>query len=261
MKALRSALIWLAIVLLIALWVPLLTVIRLFDRDPVRYRTGRWFRRLGCAMTRVNPFWKVHIEGIEHVTDPRNPYVVVSNHQSMADIPVISCLPWEMKWVAKESLFRMPVVGYLMRLSGDIPVRRGDPQSREDVFRRAAWYLRHRCSVMFFAEGTRSRDGRVLPFKSGAFRLAIEEQVPVLPLAIDGAYRCLPKHGWQFMECEVIHLAVLPPVETRGLTLEDESHLREKVRQMIIRQIATWRGVSPEEVDACVGNKRPANEV
>jgi len=255
MTALRSIFIWLALILLIALWVPLLTLIRLFDRDPVRYRTGRWFRRLGCAMTKVNPFWKVRIEGVERVSDPRNPYVVVANHQSMADIPVISCLPWEMKWVAKEVLFRTPVVGYLMRLAGDIPVRRGDPESREHVLERAAWYLRHRCSVIFFAEGTRSRDGRIQPFKRGAFELAIREQVPVLPLAVDGAYRCLPKHGWQFEACEVIHLAVLPPVDTHGLTLEDEPRLREEVRQMIIRHIAAWRGVSPEEVDAMVGNK------
>ena len=77
----RSVWIWTAIILLIIFWFPLLALIRLFDQDPVRYRTGRWFRRLGVAMAKVNPAWKVEVAG-EHIENPRNPYIVVSNAAS-----------------------------------------------------------------------------------------------------------------------------------------------------------------------------------
>ena len=247
--ALRSIWVWTAIVLLIVAWLPLLAVVRLFDRDPAHYRTGRWFRRLGMLMTKVNPAWKIDISGATP-EDPRLPYVVVSNHQSMADIPIISCLPWEMKWVAKAELFKLPVVGWMMRLADDIPVDRGDKMSRARVLVRARQVLRDRCSVMFFPEGTRSRDGRVLRFTEGAFRLAIKEQVPILPLAIEGTQDALPKHDWRFGIVSGIHLKVFRPLPTDGLTAADADRLRDEVRAAIIDQIATWRGVPPAQVDA-----------
>jgi 1-acyl-sn-glycerol-3-phosphate acyltransferase len=87
MDTVRSALIWAAIVGLIVIWLPLLAVVRLFDRDPARYRTGRFFRQLGVAMTRVNPYWNIELEG-HFPEDPRRPFVVVANHQSIGDIAV-----------------------------------------------------------------------------------------------------------------------------------------------------------------------------
>ncbi|NBC18637.1 MAG: 1-acylglycerol-3-phosphate O-acyltransferase [Bacteroidetes bacterium] len=247
--ALRSLWVWTAIIVLIVVWLPLLALVRLFDRDPARYRTGRWFRRLGMAMTKVNPAWQIEILGTT-VENPRNPYVVVSNHQSNADIPIISCLPWEMKWVAKIELFKLPFAGWMMRLAEDIPVDRGDKMSRARVLVRARRVLRDKCSVMFFPEGTRSRDGRVLRFTDGAFRLAIKAQVPILPLAIDGTQNALPKHDWRLGDVSRIRLKVFPPIPTEGLTAADADRLRDEVRDQIIAQIATWRGVSPADVDA-----------
>jgi 1-acyl-sn-glycerol-3-phosphate acyltransferase len=249
MNAVRSALIWSAIVGLVVGWLPLMVVSRLLDRDPARYRTGYLFRRLGAAMTRVNPYWDVRLEG-DFPSNPRRPYVVVSNHQSLGDIPVVSRLPWEMKWVAKAELWRLPVAGWMLRLAGDIPVRRDDPASRAAVLPRAAAVLRNRCSVMFFPEGTRSRDGRVRRFQAGAFRLAIEAGVPVLPLAVDGTREAIPKHGWKFGRKIVARVGVLPPVETAGRQPEDAAALAEEVRQRIVARIAAWRGVHPADVDA-----------
>ena len=248
MRAVHSALAWAALLLLIVVWLPLLAVVRLLDRDPAHYTTGRLFRFLGGLMTRVNPAWRVTRTGALP-SDPRHPYVVVANHQSNADIPVISTLPWEMKWVAKASLFRLPVAGWMMRLAGDIPVDRGDMRSRAEVVRRAKSVLAQRCSVMFMPEGTRSKDGRVRAFQDGAFRLAIEAGVPVLPLAIDGTAGALPKHGWRFGEVDV-RLHVFDPIPTAGLALTDAPALRERARQAIVAQIAAWQGVSPEVVDA-----------
>ncbi len=246
---LRSAWIWFATVSLILLWLPLLATIRVFDRDPVHYRTGRWFRRLGVAMTVVNPSWRLHISG-EHISDPRRPYIVVSNHQSYADIPLISHLPWEMKWLAKVELFRLPVVGWMLRMAGDIPVDRKNRRQGATVLTMAAHALRHKCSVMFFPEGTRSLEGNVHRFNEGAFRLAITLGVPILPLAVEGSRNCLPKHSWKFGKPTDIYLKVLPPFETAQLNAKDASWLCEKVRQAIIHQIAAWRNVSPMEIDA-----------
>lgn len=246
---LRSIWAWLAISFLVVAWLPLLAAIRVFDRDPAHYRTGYWFRRLGRAITRVNPAWKVIVSGYR-VEDPRRPYVVVSNHQSFADIPVISCLPWEMKWVGKAELFRIPVVGWMMRLAGDLKLERGNAHSGMKVLLGARDYLRKNCSVIFFPEGTRSRDGSVGEFSEGAFRLAIKEQVPILPLAVEGTRDALLRDSWRFGPASVIRVGVLPPIETAGLMKEDTRRLTKDVRERIIRQIDAWRELHPDHEPA-----------
>lgn len=240
MIMIRSLWTWTAVTVLIVVWLPLLAVVRLIDRDPARYRTGLWFRRLGCLLTRVNPSWRVTVSGVR-IEDPRRPYLVVSNHQSLADIPVISCLPWEMKWVAKEELFRLPVVGWQMRLAGDIEVNRSDSRSGARALMAARAYLQKHCSVMFFPEGTRSRDGSVGRFSEGPFRLAIKAQVPVLPLVIEGTRDALPKHSWRFGEPSTIRLSVLQPVSTAALSPNDAAALTAQVRQRIEEELAAWR--------------------
>ncbi|MFQ5571174.1 MAG: lysophospholipid acyltransferase family protein [Rhodothermales bacterium] len=248
---LQSIWTWSAIMVLIVLWLPLLVVVRTFDRDPARYRTGRWFRRLGMLITKVNPAWKIEISG-ETIDNPRLPYVVVSNHLSNADIPIISCLPWEMKWVAKAELFKLPVSGWMMQLAGDIPVDRKSKMSRAKILVVAREVLRKKCSVMFFPEGTRSRDGRVYRFTDGAFHLAIKTQVPVLPLVMDGSQNALPKHSWKFGKADEVRLKVLPPVPTTGLTLADTASLREQVRARIIAQLAAWRHMTSDALDGTI---------
>lgn len=247
LSALRSAWIWLSIVFLILLWLPLLALIRLFDRDPVAYRTGKWFRRLGVAMTVVNPAWRLEISG--GMSPERKACIVVSNHLSMADIPLISHVPWEMKWVGKEELFRLPVIGWLMKLSRDIPVDRNDRRSGARMLLRVLNTLEHNCPVMFFPEGTRSPDGFLGKFNDGAFQIAIKAQVPVLPLVIDGSRDCLPKKSWKFGPPATIRLHALDPIPTAGLTSADAPALRDNVRGLIARQIAEWRNVDVAAVD------------
>lgn len=251
-NSIRSAGIWTATVLLIIMWVPFLAVIRLFDPDPVHYRTGRWFRRLGKAMTRINPFWKLDISG-HKPANPHQALVVVCNHQSMADIPLISNLPWEMKWLAKVELFRLPLVGWMMRMAGDIPVDREAKGRRSNAVIHAFSYIKQECPVMFFPEGTRSNDGRVHRFTDGAFLLAIKAGCPVLPLAIEGSRECLPKNSWRFGQLNNIHIKVMKLVDTKGMTKQDIPVLRDRIRNMIIRQIAEWRGIEPALVDGLNG--------
>ncbi len=247
----RSLITWTTAAILIVAWLPLLAVSRLLDRDPVRYRTGYLFRRLGKALTRINPAWTLRISG-ETITDPRRPYVVVCNHQSLADIPLISNLPWEMKWMGKKELFDLPVIGWMMHLSADIFVDRKSARSGAQALIRAQNVLAQKCSVMIFPEGTRTLDGRVRPFADGAFHLAVRAGVAILPLVIEGSFNCIPKHSWKFGEPSEIRLKILPPVETAGLTTDDVPTLRERIRQMIIDQVAAWRSVPAVDVDGAL---------
>ncbi|MCC7438318.1 MAG: 1-acyl-sn-glycerol-3-phosphate acyltransferase [Armatimonadetes bacterium] len=256
MRILKSIWIWLSSVALLTLWLIPVGVARLFDRDPARYRTGRVLRRLAPILVAINPMWKLRIEG-EFVTDPRRPYMVVSNHQSFADIPFITTVPWEMKWFAKAELFNIPVLGWLMRLAGDIPVDRHDRRRAAQALIHAARFLRDRCSVIIFPEGTRSLDGRVGGFSDGAFLLAVREGLPILPIAIDGSGDCLPKNTWIFGQPRTVQVAVLPAIPTAGLTSNDVGALRDGIRQQIIAQIATWRGVPAGSVDG-LANEQPA---
>ncbi len=252
--------VWFAIGTLIVAWIPIMLVARLLDRDPALYNTGLTLRWLGRAMTYVNPFWDIELEG-SFPENPRNPYVVVSNHFSQADPPIISHVPWEMKWVAKKSLFKLPAAGWLLQLSGDISVDRRDKRSRARVLETSASYLQHDCSVMFFPEGTRSRDGRVHRFSDGAFRLAIKNGVPVLPIALDGTHEALPKHSiWFNPDVETIRLKVLDPVDTSGYAPNQARELQRHVRARIIAQLATWRDVPPVEVDALNDTDADATE-
>jgi 1-acyl-sn-glycerol-3-phosphate acyltransferase len=226
---------WLVLVVCILLWFPLLVLVRLFTFpfDRGRYIPGYIFRRIGPAMATLNPLWRFRYSGTLPA-NPRRPYVVVSNHESFADILLISHLPWEMKWLSKAELFRIPVMGWMMWLVGDVPVRRGFGPSAVEAMARCRDTLRNRVSVMIFPEGTRSKTAELLPFKDGAFRLAIEASVPILPLALSGTGTALRKHDWRFGK-SVAEVRVLEPVETTGLTLDDVPELKARIRETIVK--------------------------
>jgi len=226
---------WLVLTSCVLLWFPLMALLRLVTApfDPGRYAVGYLFRRIGPVMATLNPLWRFRYEGTLPA-DPRKPYVVVSNHESFADILLISHLPWEMKWLSKAELFRIPVMGWMMRLAGDIPVKRGFGPSAVEAMARCREALARRVSVMIFPEGTRSPTRDMLPFKDGAFRLAVDAGVPILPLAVLGTGSALPKHDWRFNPSRAT-VRVLEPVDTAGLGPEDVPALRDRVRDVIER--------------------------
>jgi 1-acyl-sn-glycerol-3-phosphate acyltransferase len=201
-----------------------------FDRG--RYWVGYFFRKIAVVTATLNPLWKFSRSGVP-IQDPRRPYVVVSNHESFVDILLISHLPWEMKWMSKRELMRIPVLGWDMWLAGDVPVERGSRKGAIEAMRKAQRVLQQRVSVILFPEGTRSVTGDMLPFKDGAFRLAVEDGLPILPLAVSGTSTALRKHDWRFGRSRA-EVRVLAPIETQGLTTKDVPALRERVRDMIL---------------------------
>ncbi len=196
--------------------------------DPNRAVPGRFLRFVGVAISKTFPPWRLGVEG---AWPAGGPFVVVANHQSILDILLLSRMPREMKWVAKEELFRVPWVGTMLRMSGDIAIRRGDAESGGEALARAKAYLARGMSVMIFPEGTRSRTGAMLPFKSGAFRLALDAGVPVLPVAVHGTARGMPKGGPWVNPCRA-RARILAPVAT-GPYAGDAVRLRDDVRVRI----------------------------
>jgi 1-acyl-sn-glycerol-3-phosphate acyltransferase len=233
-----SALIWASYVVIVIAWTPLVFLYRLatLRSDPDRYRLGRFFRNSAVLAGNINPFWKFRIVDDVH-PDPRRPYVFVSNHSSNADAFTIVRLPWEMKLLFKKSLLRIPLLGWQLLMAGDVPVIRGNKESARQAMEELKRWLRRRVSVFFFPEGTRSRDGALGPFREGAFRLAIEAGVDVVPLAITGAGQGLPKHSFVFQPT-MATLTVLPPVSTKGLSAADAPRLAAEVREVIARSLA-----------------------
>jgi 1-acyl-sn-glycerol-3-phosphate acyltransferase len=230
---------WTVLGVCLLLWLPLLGILRLVTApfDPGRYWAGLFFRKIAVVMATLNPLWHFRVTGTQPA-DPRRPYVVVSNHESFVDILLISHLPWEMKWLSKVEIMRIPVLGWDMRLAGDIPVERGTRKSALQAMRRCQEVLARKVSVIIFPEGTRSTSSEMLPFKDGAFRLAIDAGVPILPLVVRGTRTALPKHGWRFARSDA-EVRVLPPVDTTGLRPEDVPALRDRVRELILRERAS----------------------
>lgn len=187
MRGLISILIWTVLALPAALVVFPWTLIT--RKTEVLLRVGFWITRAGLPFGGV----RVVVHGLDRV--PRGASIVMANHSSNLDPPVlIPLLPGRVVMYLKESLMRIPVLGYALRLAGDIPVRRdGTVESAMASSAAALRALEQGSCLVIFPEGTRSRDGSLLPFKKGPFFVAMESGAPVVPVSIVGATRMLPK--------------------------------------------------------------------
>ena len=240
-RTVLSAWAWVVLVTVVIVWLPLVAitfaVTAPFDKG--RYAAGYLFRKLTVVHQVLNPLWTFRTSGT-FITDPRRPYVVVANHESFVDILLISHLPWEMKWLSKETFFKFPCVGWMMQMAGDIRLVRGERDSVVAAMAACKDRLDKKVSVMIFPEGTRSKDGQLQSFKDGAFRLAIENQVPILPLAVHGAYTALVKGDWRFGVTDA-EVRVLDPIPTDGLTLADLADVKQRAHDAISKALAEMR--------------------
>ena len=233
MQRILSAFAWVAtvsVVLFGVLYVAAVWVVTA-PFDTGRYHAGRAFRQLAVTVVTLNPLWHFETDG-EAPDNPRLPYVAVSNHESYADIFLISHFPWEMKWLSKDTMFRIPVMGWMMRMANDIPIVRGKRESIVSAMRGCRDRLGKRVSVMIFPEGTRSETDALLPFKDGAFKLAIEAGVPILPIAVAGPRDCMATGSIAFRRARA-KARVLPPIPTIGMTAADVPALRDRTRDVI----------------------------
>ena len=238
---------WTETVLVVILGTPVVALVWLLTApmDPGRYAAGRAFRLVGVTAMRLNGRWRFRVRGA--LADPRRPYVVIANHESYADVFLLSVFPWEMKWLSKDTMFKIPCMGWMMQMAGDIKLVRGDRDSTLNAITQCRDRLAKRVSVMIFPEGTRSRDGTLLPFKDGAFRLAIESGAPLLPIAIAGTRNAMAKGTFRFLRANAM-AEVLEPIDTAGMTLADIPRLKELAKERIEagrRKLAVELGIAP----------------
>jgi 1-acyl-sn-glycerol-3-phosphate acyltransferase len=218
--------------LTIILYFAMLLVICLFPFDRMRkiaHAQCFWWSR---SVVALNPYWDVSVIGPENV-DRKKTYIIVANHQSLADIVIIYLTGIQFKWVAKESLFNVPFVGWCMSLAKHIKLERGDFGSIKKVYREAARWLKRGVSVLFFPEGTRSNSGEMKDFQNGAFKLAIKEGVSILPVSITGTGEAIPRGTWLFQAKIPIQIKVLPAIDVSGFAPADFAKLRDMTRSAL----------------------------
>lgn len=199
------------------------------------HRLARIWSRSLLVMSSV----KVKVIGGENVLEDK-PQIFMANHQSDFDIfVVLGHIPSQFRWIAKKELFKIPVFGKAMRSAGYIEI---DRQHHEKALRsldEAAEKIRDGKSVMSFPEGTRSRDMTLKPFKQGAFHLAIQAGVPIIPIALIGTGRIMPKRSFQINPGNVI-MVIDKPIETKGYTIETRHELIERVRSTILKNYEAY---------------------
>jgi 1-acyl-sn-glycerol-3-phosphate acyltransferase len=199
----------------------------------------------------INPMWRFELLGKEKI-DTRRAYVFCANHQSSGDIPVLFATMLPFKFVSKHTNFRAPFLGWNMSLNRYVKLVRGDSSSAAAMIAECKGWLDRGVSVMMFPEGTRSRTGRMLPFKHGAFVLALQAKVPVVPIVVDGSFEAIPP-DWVLRQRGIVHVRVRvgEPIEPDGF--DEPNAFAEAVRaKMELTQRELWklRGHAPPGLDA-----------
>jgi len=184
----------------------------------------------------INPMWRIKVTGREKI-DHHQTYVMVSNHQSGADIIVLFLLWAHFKWVAKTSLFYYPFIGWTMWLNRYIALDRVKGSSMRKMISDAAKKLQEGNSVMIFPEGTRSKDGNIQHFKTGAFHIALNSRVPILPIAIKGTSQAVRKGGFLVNKNYDIQAKVLDPLPYDSFKEMDSKQVALKVQEIIGREL------------------------
>jgi len=200
------------------------------------------FDKQGRALHRMAQFWaKIHLMtsgiqvsviGLENISSP--PYIFMCNHQSALDIfSLLNSLPVQFKWIAKRELFYIPFLGWAMKRAGYISLDRKHPREAIKAMDDAAKKIREGTNIIIFPEGTRSKDGHLLPFKKGGFSLALRAKVPIVPVGISGSNRLQPKGSFIPNQKGVIYLRIGKPVETAQGSRSAKTEIMMTVRQAI----------------------------
>lgn len=189
----------------------------------------------------IPPRWRQQVEGLERI-DRRQRYVIVVNHNTVIDIPALYYLPLNFRWVSKREVYKTPFFGQYLFLHGDICINRGRAtEAIEQLLREGKMWIGRGASVAVFPEGTRSKDGQIHRFKAGAFTLAREAGVAILPVVLDGT-KTLIRPNALFNWRNRITIRVLPPVSAERVAADDPHELMTEVHDAMSRALAEIRG-------------------
>lgn len=202
-----------------------------------------FFDKTGKVQHLISIYWgkfilkftgiKVEVEGLENLNS-FDTFVLMPNHQSLYDIPIlVSIIPFQFSFLAKESLFRIPILGQHLSTTRHIRIDRSNTRDGVRSLLEGVKKIKEGMSLLIFPEGTRSIDNRIGSFKIGGFAMAIKAGIPIVPITINGSGKIMRKGKKRFCSTRVI-LIIDPPIETKKYTLKDKNALAEKVRQSIL---------------------------
>lgn len=212
----------------VMLGIPVIVISFFSKTGRIPYKLARLWSWLVVKTNRVN----IRIEGREKLQRDSS-YIFMSNHASNLDPPVIAyTLEHTLRFVAKKSLTKIPVFGTAIRLARMIVIDRDDAQGAREAINSAVKELSGGISAFFFAEGTRSLDGRLQKFKKGGVMLALKAKLPIVPITIIGSYELLPKNAIR-VKPGVVRVIISDPIDTKDYTEDDRDVLLERVRSVI----------------------------
>lgn len=233
-----SALYLVWVVVLSAILFPIALIIRIvttpFDRRLIvlNYFSHLW----GALYFWTNPFWSIEINGRDKFVS-NQPYVVISNHLSTIDVLAASLLFTHFKWVSKIENFKIPFIGWTMYLNRYVAIKRGGMSSIKNMITHSKQHIANGSSIFIFPEGSRSNDGQLKDFKTGAFKIASEMNVPIMPVVLNGTDKAVPKSSLHFKGHQKISVTVLEPItpeQYQSLSLKELATLAQtKIDQHI----------------------------
>jgi 1-acyl-sn-glycerol-3-phosphate acyltransferase len=248
MRAIFSVIYWTWFVAVLVTLFPVSVVLWLVTRafDPRGVVLHGFTSFWAWLYTAPNPAWRIEVRGREKLRRGQT-YVIVANHQSLVDILVLYRLYFHFRWVSKIENFRIPLVGQVMRMNRYVPLVRGKRESVVQMMRRGDASLREGVSLLIFPEGTRSETSQMRPFKSGAFELARNARVPIVPVVVEGTARALPKHGIVLQGRHRIEIEVLDPIPPDDFKDLSGQELGQRVRELIDARLRELRGAGGPE--------------
>jgi 1-acyl-sn-glycerol-3-phosphate acyltransferase len=230
---LRNIFCMLTVAVVTAVLMPFAGLAILITRDT---SGASWFaRRLWAPILLWVAGARLEVEGVEHL-DPHRPTLYASNHQSTIDIPVLFvALAVDLRFIAKEQLRWVPLIGWYIQMAGHILIDRSNRARAIASLDRAAEEIgRRRISLIVFPEGTRSADGRILPFKRGSFGLALKAGIPVVPVTLEGSARVMPRRSWH-VRPGLIRVRIGAPLDVSGFDVNDRAGLGRLVRDAVVQ--------------------------
>lgn len=231
MRTFLSTLVWAYWTVVFHFCLVLVTILFVITYPFDRYRKipNRVLKLLAWLVIKPIPTWCVEIRGADY-GKIHQPTIVVANHQSFLDIPLLYLLPWRMKWVTKKNLLRIPVLGWLTAMTGHIPIDRKSLQSFR-AMDALVQPIQAGIPGMIFPEGTRTTDGSMKKYKKGAFVLAKKYNFRVLPVVLEGGYEAMPSGSWKFNFKKTFVISVLEPLDPAEF--EDSNKLKDFAQQQI----------------------------
>lgn len=190
----------------------------------------------------VSPGWRIRFSGKENCKKGKT-YIVVSNHQAMLDIGLMYKLPNSFRWVSKREVLKIPFIGWLMPLHGDVLIKRGSATSAKAMIKECKTWLDRKVSIAVFPEGTRAKDGRVHDFKEGAFLMAKMNKIAILPVVMNGTYEATAENGLNVSCRQNFDFHILPEISEEEVSSISVKDMTRKVQGIIAE---AHRKVAPQ---------------